>query len=80
MAATVGSVSGANFLDWKARTHQFQSLAAWRGVAVTLLGAGEPEEMPAALVSADFFRTLGVEPMLGRGLLAGRGSGQGPWS
>ena len=73
----VGSVSGANFLDWKARTHQFQLLAAWRGVAVTLLGAGEPEEMPAALVSADFFRTLGVEPILGRGLLPGEDQGQG---
>jgi len=33
-----GSVSGANFIDWKARTHQFASLAAWRGIAVTLLG------------------------------------------
>jgi putative ABC transport system permease protein len=73
----VGTVSGANFLDWKARTHQFQLLAAWRGVAVTLLGAGEPEEMPAALVSADFFRTLGVEPILGRGLLPGEDQGQG---
>jgi len=72
-----GSVSGANFIDWKARTHQFASLAAWRGIAVTLLGTGEPEEMPAALVSADFFRTLGVAPMLGRGLLPGEDQGQG---
>jgi len=72
-----GSVSGANFIDWKARTHQFESLAAWRGIAVTLLGTGEPEEMPAALVSADFFRTLGVAPMLGRGLLPGEDQGQG---
>ena len=61
-----GSVSGANFIDWKARTHQFASLAAWRGIAVTLLGTGEPEEMPAALVSADFFRTLGVAPGFSR--------------
>jgi putative ABC transport system permease protein len=73
----VGSVSGANFLDWKARTHQFESLAAWRGVAVTLLGAGEPEEMRAAMISADYLRTLGVAPMLGRGLLPGEDQGQG---
>ncbi len=73
----VGTVSGANFLDWKARTHQFESLAASRGVAVTLLGTGEPEEMPAALVSDAFFRTLGVAPMLGRGLLPGEDHGQG---
>jgi predicted permease len=73
----VGSVSGPNFLDWKARTHQFESLAAWRGVAVTLLGAGEPEEMRAAMVSADYLRTLGVAPMLGRGMLPGEDQGQG---
>ncbi|MGH7511367.1 MAG: ABC transporter permease [Gemmatimonadales bacterium] len=73
----VGSVSGANVLDWQARAHQFASLAAWRGIAVTLLGAGEPEEMPAAFVSSDFFRTLGVAPMMGRGLLPGEDHGQG---
>ena len=72
-----GTVSGPNFLDWKARARGFQSVAAWRGIGVTFLGAGEPEEMPAALVSADFFRTLGVVPLLGRGLLAGEDQGQG---
>jgi putative ABC transport system permease protein len=66
-----GSVSGPNFLDWKARAHDFASLAAWRGIGVTFLGAPEPEEMPAALVSTDFFRTLGVTPILGRALLPG---------
>ena len=75
-ADVAGSVSGANALDWQARAHHFSSLAAWRGVAVTMLGAGEPEEMSAALISSDFFRTLGVEPMLGRGLLPGEDHGQ----
>jgi putative ABC transport system permease protein len=73
----VGTVAGPNFLDWKTRTHQLQSLAAWRGIAVTLLGKGDPEEMPVALVSADFFRTLGVSPILGRGFLPGEDQGQG---
>ena len=72
-----GSVSGANALDWQARARSFQSLAAWRGIAVTLLGAGEPEELTAALVSSDFFRTLGVAPVMGRGLLPGEDHGQG---
>ena len=70
-------MAGPNFLDWKARSHQFESMAAWRGQAVTFLGHGEPEEMQAALVSADFFRTLGVAPMMGRGLLPGEDRGQG---
>jgi putative ABC transport system permease protein len=72
-----GSVSGANALDWQARAHSFQSLAAWRGMAVTLLGAGEPEELSAALVSSDFFRTLDVPPIMGRGFLPGEDHGQG---
>jgi putative ABC transport system permease protein len=73
----VGTVSGPNVLDWQTRSHQFASIAAWRGMAVTLLGSGEPEEMPAALVSSDFFRTLGVAPMKGRGFLPGEDHGQG---
>ena len=36
-ADVAGSVSGANALDWQARAHHFSSLAAWRGVAVTML-------------------------------------------
>ena len=35
-----GSVSGPNFADWRARAHSFSSMAASRGVAVSLLGAG----------------------------------------
>ena len=72
-----GSVSGANMLDWQTRAHSFQSMAAWRGISVTLLGSGEPEEMPAALVSSDFFRTLGVPMLKGRGLVPGEDHGQG---
>jgi len=38
----VGTVSGPNFLDWKARSHRFADMAAWRGVAQPLVGVGEP--------------------------------------
>ena len=72
-----GSVSGPNFADWRARAHSFSSMAASRGMAVSLLGVGEPEEISAAMVSSDFFRTLGVTPVLGRGLLPGEDQGQG---
>src|SRR4051794_2318392 len=53
-----GSVSGPNFLDWQSRAHTVASMAASRGVSVSLLGVGEPEEVSAALVSSGFFRTL----------------------
>jgi putative ABC transport system permease protein len=72
-----GTVSGPNFVDWGTRAHVFQSMAASRGIAVSLLGAGEPEEVAAATVSTDFFRTLAVTPVLGRGFLPGEDQGQG---
>jgi putative ABC transport system permease protein len=71
-----GSVSGPNFVDWHDRTRAFQSMAASRGGAVSLLGVGEPEEVAAALVSADFFTTLGISPILGRGFHPGEDQGQ----
>src|SRR4051812_26977290 len=46
-----GSVSAPNFLDWRSRAHTVANMAASRGVSVSLLGVGEPEEISAALVS-----------------------------
>ncbi|MGH7498420.1 MAG: ABC transporter permease, partial [Gemmatimonadales bacterium] len=73
----VGSVSGPNFIDWRDRAHSFESMAASRGMAVSLVGAGEPQELSAALVSSDFFKTLGITPILGRGFSSGEDQGQG---
>jgi predicted permease len=59
-------VSPANWLDWRRQSHTFESLAAWDPAAATLTGAGEAERLQALLVSAEFFPTLGVQPLLGR--------------
>ena len=72
-----GSVSGPNFMDWRERGRQFVSMAATRGLSVSLVGVGEPEEMSGTLASADFFKTLGVTLILGRGFLPGEDQGQG---
>ena len=71
-----GSVSGPNFLDWKAGNHSFTGMTAWRGINLALVGAGEPEELVGAVVEADFFRVLGLDPILGRGFAAGEDRGQ----
>lgn len=55
-----------NFLDWKDQTRIFQQMAAYRGQGVNLTGVGDPEAIPACLVSSDFFTLLGMEPVLGR--------------
>jgi putative ABC transport system permease protein len=63
------SVSPANFLDWKAQAHGFESLVAMQWWNVSVIGRDEPESVQGFRVSADFFRTLGVQPALGRGFL-----------
>ncbi|HEY8256067.1 MAG TPA: ABC transporter permease [Gemmatimonadales bacterium] len=71
-----GSVSGPNFLDWKKRNHSFAGMTTSRGLNLALVGAGEPEEVVAAVTDADFFRVLGIDPILGRGFLPGEDQGQ----
>lgn len=62
-----GRVSLANFADWKARSHTFESLTCFVGQTF-LLGNqdGPPERMRSARVGAGFFPLLGVQPVLGR--------------
>src|SRR5436190_21963367 len=59
-------VSAMNFLDWKAQSDAFSSMAAATGGAVTLTGYGEPQQFRAARVSAGYFDALGVTAARGR--------------
>ncbi len=58
----------ANYVDWTTKIPSIASTAALdlRGYNVT--GGGVPEKIGAAGVTANFFQTLGVSPMLGRTL------------
>ena len=51
---------------WRARSHSFDGLAAYRPWRVTVGSGGDPDRTPAALVSAEFFPTLGVGAQFGR--------------
>lgn len=57
------------FLDWKAGATHIASMAAFYARPLNLLSGGEPVEIDAAVVSAEFFTVLGVPPELGRGFL-----------
>jgi predicted permease len=63
------SISYPNFLDWVRNNHPFSALAAYRPDDFNLTGRGEPERVPAEMVSASFFPLLRVQPVLGRTLL-----------
>lgn len=61
-------VAPADFQDWRAQTHGFQDMAAWRRWGCVLAGdRGEyPEVEGAAAGSWNLFSVLGVEPAVGR--------------
>ena len=64
--ADQGAVSYPNFLDWQRQNETFSSMAAFRQQSFNLTGEGEPTRLSGHEVSADFFPTLNVKPVLGR--------------
>jgi predicted permease len=59
-------LSYGDYLDWKRRNRVFTSLDVYRPDRFTLRKASGAEEVAGATVSDGFFRTLGVDPFLGR--------------
>ncbi|HEX4545943.1 MAG TPA: ABC transporter permease, partial [Candidatus Acidoferrum sp.] len=60
------TISYPNFLDWQKDNHSFSSLGAFRSDDFNLTGAGQPERLHAHMISAEFFPTLGLQPVQGR--------------
>lgn len=67
-----------DLLDWRAQTMAFRSIAGYTGDSFILRGAGEPQLIQAAQVTANFFGTLGVAPIMGRDFAAGEEIASGP--
>ena len=66
-----GNMGFPTFADWRAQSRSFDAMAALSGWSPTLTPPGsDPEALEGASVSADFFRVLGVAPMLGRDFTA----------
>src|SRR5262245_32150483 len=57
-----GSVSLANWVDWQRLNHSFEMLAAWNGIAATLVNDGDPELIFGQTVSGEFFPALEIAP------------------
>src|SRR5712692_6940664 len=56
----------ANYFDWNDMSHAFVDMAATRGASANLTVDGPPEQVVGRRVTSNFFRVLGVQPMLGR--------------
>jgi predicted permease len=60
------SISYPNFLDWQKQNHSFAALGAFRADDFNMTGAGEPERLHGHMISANFFPSLGLTPIVGR--------------
>jgi len=63
------ALSYPDFLDWRAQSHSFTGMASFHHNSLTLTGAGEPRQLDAETVASNYFRVLGVRPVVGRDFL-----------
>jgi len=72
-------LSYADFADWKSLNHVFKSIDAYAlNGGFTLSTRSGAEQAAGTRVSAGFFRTLGVSPLLGRDFYPGEDSPAAP--
>ncbi|MCE9669957.1 ABC transporter permease [Myxococcus stipitatus] len=55
--------------DYRQRLTRIQGLVEYHSMPFNIVGHGEPQRVQTAVVSAGFFDTLGVRPLLGRAFL-----------
>ncbi len=62
----MNELSPANYRDFKAMSSSFESMGAFTGAGVNLVGVGEPRRLEIAPVTPEVLPILGVSPVLGR--------------
>ena len=62
-------VNARQFERWRLYCTGCDRMALAQFLELTLVGAGDPVKLPGLSVTPDFFRTLGVQPALGRDFL-----------
>ena len=72
------SVSYLNFKDWEHNNRTFQYLTGFRGEDLNLTGEAEPEQVPGEQVSASYFNTLSIQPIIGRAFTEAEDQAGGP--
>lgn len=74
-------VSAADFLAWKRASHSFDYMStafAMPEFGLNISSGGNPERVPAALISQEFLPALGVQPIAGRNFLPAEDRPGGP--
>jgi putative ABC transport system permease protein len=67
---TFSRLADPNFDDFRDRNRTFSSMAKYSSWVTPVIGPTEPTRTMVATVSRDFFRVVGVQPAVGRGLTA----------
>ncbi|HEY4363667.1 MAG TPA: ABC transporter permease [Bryobacteraceae bacterium] len=62
-------INARHFSEWREHCQSCEDIAMAESTGFTLTGSGEPVQVPGLRVSYSFFRTLGVQPALGRDFL-----------
>ncbi|HEX6773078.1 MAG TPA: ABC transporter permease [Acidobacteriaceae bacterium] len=73
-------LSYLDYLDWKRLNTVFSGLEAYDDTKFLLHTPGGMEPVDSATVSAGFFRTLGVAPVMGRDFRDGEDTANAPWT
>jgi putative ABC transport system permease protein len=70
-AVSEPDISYLNFADWREQAKSFASLSATKvdGFTLTDRAGGPSQRVQGGVVTGEFFNTLGVSPVLGRGFL-----------
>ena len=63
-------VTHGSFMDWREQNSVFEEVSALGAGHFNLSGQGMPERLNGASVSANFFRLMGSQPILGRDFVA----------
>ena len=66
LCGTFGNVTYANFNDLERAATRVENTSAFREWSFNLTEEGEPEQVPGALVSGNFFAAFGSKPAVGR--------------
>jgi predicted permease len=72
-----GALTDVEYVEYEKQSRAFEHLAAFSAGIANLTGAGEPVVVRRCEVTAGFWPTMGIAPMLGRTFLPGEEKGPG---
>src|SRR3954468_2247934 len=65
---TYSRLADPNFIDFRDRNHTFSAMAKYTQWVTSVAGTAEPTRAVVTRVSQDFFKVMGIQPSLGRGI------------